>query len=165
MKPIFQSIVEKGKGDCQRACIASLFDLQLEQVPHFKLFGSEGKWFKPYRHFLLGIGYDFYGTSMGPRHSKKEDRNYKSINGFFLASVPSRTFEESGHSVIIDEEGFVVHDPNPNKRWLGVNVIETGELQHVDIIEQEREPQSCEEDPDKPTCHINEVCQICLRGK
>jgi hypothetical protein len=144
MTPVFQTIVEQGKGDCQRAAVASLFDLQLDQVPHFKLYG--GNWWKVYCHFLLGIGWEFHGTSMGDRHASEERRNYTSVNGHFLATVPSKTFPDVKHSVVIDEAGVVVHDPNPNQLWKGINVIETGELDHVDIILPENVEEKEEQD-------------------
>lgn len=135
MIQVYQSICDAGRGDCQRAAVASLFDLELEQVPHFRLY-KDGQWFLVYYHFLMGIGYEFHGTSMAERHRDPARRNYDSIDGFFLATVPSRTIDGARHSVIINEKGMVVHDPNPNKRWLGINVIESGELIHVDIIEK-----------------------------
>lgn len=142
MTPVFQSIVDQGRGDCQRAAIASLFDLKLEQVPHFKLFGPD--WWRVYYYFLMGIGYEFHGTSMGDRHRDK--RNYDSVNGFFLATVPSRSYEGVRHSVIIDEKGVIVHDPNPNGLWQGVNVVESGDLVHVDIIERMDQDKKADED-------------------
>jgi hypothetical protein len=141
MTPVFQSTVDKGKGDCQRAAVASLFDLELEQVPHFRLYSSD-TWWRVYYYFLIGIGYKFHGTSMAERHRDIGRRNYESVNGLFLATVPSRTIDGILHNVLIDEMGVVVHDPNPNKRWFGINVIESGELIHVDIIERVEKDES-----------------------
>ena len=45
-----------------------------------------------------------------------------------IASVPSHSFEGLGHSVVMDINGLVVHDPNPNKAWEGINVLGTGDL-------------------------------------
>lgn len=36
-------------------------------------------------------------------------------NGYFYATVPSQTFPDVSHAVIIDTELKVVHDPNPNQ--------------------------------------------------
>lgn len=148
MTPVFQACVDKGRGDCQRAAVASLFDLELEQVPHFRLYSSDD-WWRVYFYFLMGIGYEFHGTSMAERH--KGERNYSSVDGFFLATVPSRTIDGSRHSVLIDENGVVIHDPNPNKRWLGINVVETGELIHVDIIERINEAKHYEQSSNIPS--------------
>ena len=147
---VFQACVDKGKGDCQRAALASLFDLQLDQVPHFRLYSSD-TWWRVYFYFLMGIGSEFHGTSMAERHRDTEKRNYKSVDGFFLATVPSRTIDGSRHNVLIDENGVVVHDPNPNKRWLGINVVDTGELIHVDIIEKIEEAKHYEQSSNIPS--------------
>lgn len=43
MKPVYQTIIDKEIGDCQRAAAASLFELKIEQVPHFILFNEKWK--------------------------------------------------------------------------------------------------------------------------
>ena len=35
MKKVFQTIVDKRHGNCMQAAVASLFDLELEEVPNF----------------------------------------------------------------------------------------------------------------------------------
>ena len=75
---------------------------------------------------MLSVGWQYEGQAkLTSRVLLEED----SINGFFEAAVPSRTFEGKSHAVTINIKGMVVHDPNPNKLWLGVNVVESGELQ------------------------------------
>lgn len=115
MTPINQSIVDKGDGDCFRAAVASVLDLSLEQVPHFIRYGED--WFKMYWHFIKYFGWDYAGNcSPGAKRGiKPED----SLNGYFLATVPSATFEGVTHSVIMDIHGIIVHDPNPNKYYQG----------------------------------------------
>ena len=48
MKPIFQTITHDNRGDCHRAAVASIFDLEIEQVPHFRLFDDD-TWGVPVR--------------------------------------------------------------------------------------------------------------------
>ena len=50
------------------------------------------------------------------------------INGFIDATVNSKTFEGTTHAVITDLNGVVVHDPNPNQLWMGINIWDTGDL-------------------------------------
>jgi len=133
MKPVFQSSTDPERGDCQRAAIASLFDLELEQVPNFRLF-PDSNWHKVYWHFLLSLGWEYNGCASASRHI--EFLNYENINGFYYAVVKSRTNPGRFHSVIIDSAGVVAHDPNPSQSFLGVNVIQTGELEVVHIIER-----------------------------
>ena len=130
MKRVDQSILDKKVGDCTRACVASLLDLPLDAVPHFMRFG-EDVWFKVLNNFLWALDYEFLGTGypIGPDglkgHVLAESSNVK---GYVIASVPSKTFEGVGHNVIMNLEGVIEHDPNPNKRWQDINVLESGDL-------------------------------------
>ncbi|KAA0888741.1 hypothetical protein [Oryzomonas rubra] len=138
MTPVNQEIVDHGKGDCQRAAIASLFDLDIDQVPNFRKYPDKG-WFNVLWHFLHGIGYEYLGCPSTPSKAKRPDGTWvytrapeldpaDSINGYFYGVVPSKTFKDTTHAVVIDCNGLVVHDPNPNKRWQGMNVLESGDL-------------------------------------
>ena len=126
MKPVNQTIVSVEDGDCTRACLASILDLPIDAVPHFVRFGAG--WFRIFSHFLMSLDYEFLGTGW----VKSKDRPHghilsrsKNIKGYVIASVPSKTFPNVGHSVIINLKGLVVHDPNPNKRWEGINVLKS----------------------------------------
>lgn len=133
MTPIDQTVVEKEKGNCMQAVAASLLNLELEQVPHFRLYDTEsnrgkihGSWFNVFVHFFRSMGYEF---EYYLREWKKEElKEEHSINGYFYAGVESKTFENVKHAVIINLDGVVVHDPNPNKAWLNINVLESKEL-------------------------------------
>jgi hypothetical protein len=137
MKPVMQSIVCEGEGDCMRAVIASLFDFDLDMVPHFIKYQSPHQYFQIFWDWLHSIGWDYNGCgyphsslkaiSCGvPNTPKPED----SVNGYFYGCVPSRTFDGITHAIVIDTQGLVVHDPNPNKLWEGVNVIQSGDLKY-----------------------------------
>ena len=136
-----QTIVDKITGDCTRACIASMLDLEIDAVPHFARFEDKrfrsDMWFRVMTSFLKEFGYKYFGTGW----VLSEDRPHgqilnesPNINGFVMATVQSRTFEGVGHSVVMNLEGLVVHDPNPNRLWQGINVIETKDLQHWMMI-------------------------------
>ena len=135
MKPVFQTMTHDNRGDCHRAAVASIFDLEIEQVPHFRLFDDD-TWGDVFYFFLWSIGYELMGTA----YLTTEDRPhcYADINGYYLATVPSKTFPDKTHAVIINRQGMVAHDPNPNKKWLGVNVVESGELLHWSMIERRK---------------------------
>ena len=126
MIKIDQTCVDSGKGNCQQAVVASILGLDLSQVPNFILY-ADNEWWNVYYYFMFSVGWQYEGQS---KPSKSRGlREEDSINGFFEAAVPSRTFKGKSHAVIINTEGMVIHDPNPNKLWLGVNVLESGELQ------------------------------------
>ena len=131
MKKVDQIFTTKGRGDCQRAVIASLFELELIQVPHFLLF-DENVWLNVYCMFIKGMGYEFEGTGYLDTDTLKFQ---ETIGGGISASVPSKNLGKGySHAVIVNTEGLVIHDPHPSKNYQGVNVIETGELQNWDMI-------------------------------
>lgn len=123
MKKLYQTVVDPDKGDCMRAALASMFELDITQVPNFLLFG-ESEWFQVYWHFLLGIGYEYQGEMKPSQPIGKHDM----INDCINASVCSRTFEGKYHEVLIDHTGLVIHDPNPNGLWLNESTIKSGDL-------------------------------------
>jgi hypothetical protein len=137
MKKVFQTVVDRGKGNCMQAALASLFDLELEQVPNFADYGlTDGKWFHPFWDFILSQGYEYSGTLYNVKDSlvrgniewyekvKDTDRfselkDLDGINGLFYAAVYSPKFFDANdktpatHAVLIDKEFNIVHDPNP----------------------------------------------------
>lgn len=138
MKKVDQSIIDQGYGDCTRACIASLLELELDAVPNFIRFGT--RYARTMWAFLKSLDYHPIGTGF-PQGLEYPNGNVlretPNIDGFVMASVPSKIFENTGHSVIIDLNGLVVHDPNPNKAWQDINVMESGDLQHWMMIEKQ----------------------------
>ena len=124
MRKVDQQIVCPETGDCARAVVASLLGLDLDQVPNFRRF-PEDEWFNVFWYFLYSLGWEYVGEAKPSKYVLLEE---DSIDGFFDATVASKTFPEQKHAVILDMTGTVVHDPNPNKLWLGENVVESGEL-------------------------------------
>ena len=122
MIKVFQTVVDKDKGNCMQAAIASMFELDLSQVPNFILF-EQTKWFDALYHFLRGLGYEFKGTMRKGRPITDDDL----INGCVYAYVDSRTCKDATHAVLVNAEGVVIHDPNPNERWLGDNALTSSE--------------------------------------
>jgi len=154
MKKVYQTIIDQNKGNCMQAAIASLFDLELEEVPDFKQFGAE--WHEPFLDFINSQGYKFLGTMYnhnrmkleeGPEYIVKgknrlptlKDEKYKGVNGFFYAAVFSPKYYERGdkspttHAVLIDNNCNIVHDPNPENQELE-GYPETDFLGHNGIL-------------------------------
>ena len=138
MKKIFQQEYSLTRGDCQRACVASVFELEIEQVPHFRLYDDNAKvfdcnlWWSVYCGFIWSMGWEVLGTG-SPDKNKLSDHT---INGLILACVPIQDGNRPPHAVIIDSKGVVVHDPDKQQFWLGQNVLESGDLDSWDIIKK-----------------------------
>lgn len=131
MKAIDQTLVCKGKGTCMQAVLASLFETDLDKTINIMDF-LESNWYIPFMRWLeSSTKYEYCGVVNA--HDEKELtldalQSMYAVNGFFFGVVPSKNFEGVTHAVILDRLGCVVHDPDPSKKWLGINTVETREL-------------------------------------
>jgi hypothetical protein len=152
MKKVFQTINEKGNGNCLSACLATLLGMELKDVPHL----DSKNWYKSMRKFLNDNGYilegclrnsnytafkNFNTSNPLQKHLKNELKDTEGINGLFIAGVLSPKFynKDSGefpiHAVIVNRNAVVVHDPKeeylrimvdniyPEKQILGSNGV------------------------------------------
>ena len=93
MTPILQT--EFGpQGNCFRACVASILDVPLEEVPDLR---GDRMWGPKLREWLAGRGWCCEFREETPA-------------GWSIASV--RLMDGSIHAVVC-QDGDVVHDPNP----------------------------------------------------
>lgn len=126
MTKVFQTVIDKGIGNCTQAVIASLFDLPLEEVPNFIEY--KGEWSMKLWKFFEERDYDCTWFNPNSRGSKEDKFTLEEllevdggVDGYWYASVNSRSLGEGvTHAVIIDKTGTVVHDPNPNQKCIGL---------------------------------------------
>ena len=115
MKPVKQTILSDPpndiRGNCFSACLASLLDLSIEDVPYFAILG-EG-WFAVFLDFLTANGYVFEGTPNFGDWVK----TYEGIDGFFIVGGESPRGIRNGHSVIY-KDGNPYFDPHPSNDFL-----------------------------------------------
>jgi len=110
-----------------QATVASLLELELNDVPNFKEM-PEDKWGGEFINFFDKHGYEYHGEVSYEANNNDHLIEENSIHGFFYTKVPSKTFHDVSHAVIINVKGLVVHDPNPNKRYQWENVLNTGNV-------------------------------------
>jgi hypothetical protein len=125
MRPVYQTITkldpENGQwGDCLRACIASLFEMDIEGVPHFcdERAYPEGhypavqEWLK--RRDLTMIAYPVPADKM---EEHGEAMRALGVDCFYLVGGRSGL---SNH-VVVAQYGACVHDPYPklDSPWHG----------------------------------------------
>jgi len=154
MKKILQTVVDKGKGNCMQAAVASLFEKELEEVPNFKEFDGreDTNGHMELYKYMKKFGY-YYSTRRVQKHNFELKKDFPptdeeleftkkcdgGVNGYFYASVPSQTFDDVNHAVIVDTELNIVHDPNPNQRALKlgpkdvIDVISCNDHWHIDL--------------------------------
>lgn len=120
MKKVYQTIIDKDHGNCMQAAIASLLGKDLVEVPNF--IESE-KGTRRYEDTMMGYlhkvcGYDACTVNKYHHETteflKKVARFDGGVGGYFYATVPSQTFPDCMHAVIVDMDLNIVHDPNPN---------------------------------------------------
>lgn len=106
--------IKGSNGDCFRACIASILEVPIEQVPHFfnnNVSAEEG--IRATREWLKSMGYGYEEFAMdgtSPFSELKEFCNaHLSADQYFvLIGTSIRGFN---HAVIL-KDGEIVHDPS-----------------------------------------------------
>jgi hypothetical protein len=124
MIPVYQNNNSKEEGDCMAACIASLLEIELDDVPNFaEIYNKEkgADWYIEYVNFLskydlypLTFNYDLY--QWGHFHG-----------GYVILSVDSPNIENVQHAVI-GQNGKVVHDPRKGGKPVDMNRINQVEI-------------------------------------
>jgi len=110
MTPVKQTIESnkqlKIKGNCLQACVASLLDLPLEQVPHFVSF-SDDEWVNIFLDFIYAKGYICEGYAP---FSEINNESLKSgVDDFFI--VTGQSPRGIKHAVIYKKDQMF-HDPH-----------------------------------------------------
>jgi len=93
-----------------------LFGLELAQVPHFRLFPDD-KWWGIFCGFIWGLGYEVANVHTDFINVKP------TVENLLLADITS-DYKNFSHSLIINTDGIVVHDPLPVSPNNGRNVID-----------------------------------------
>lgn len=106
-------------GNCVQAAVAALFELELDQVPHFVTTpGDEGEWWEAMRWWARERGSDFAYVAAGPGVLRSDaieisgERRRWPADGIVIAAGESPR-GPWGHVVLVDRDGNVVHDPHP----------------------------------------------------
>lgn len=111
MTPQFQRIVDKDRGDCNQACVATITDIPLGDIPNGD--GHRLGYYGALQDFLDGHGWVY--IEVGPVLYWWLFHPLRNVP--VIASVPSQMFEDRMHAVVacVDDDGelVVLHDPNP----------------------------------------------------
>ena len=121
MRRVWQTVIDTERGDCERACVATILGLDIEEVPNFsapEVRADHTRWL---RTWLQSRG---YGLIEPKRDAGPTAYTYTGLEGLVaLATVPSQRFPGCRHAVVVGWrpdpvfpdalECYVVHDPNP----------------------------------------------------
>jgi hypothetical protein len=125
--PVVQSIVGDGQdgrpmGDCLRACVASIFELRLVDVPHF---AAEPNWFLALQRWLAPLGLVSEHASYSEPSSEPVPAGVAWPSGWWIATVDSENLPGHTHAVVMrgyyttagsDAMHEVAWDPSPRPR-------------------------------------------------
>lgn len=101
-------------GDCMRASIASLLELQYEEVPHFYTVDSTEVFDKNIRKFLKSKGFAL--LTVWPVDFKNESHAVHGQTGIHHI-ISGNTIRGTYHATV-GLDGVVVHDPHESKDGL-----------------------------------------------
>ncbi len=131
MKKIDQTLICGDKGNCMQATLSTLFGKELSETINVMDY-CQNSWFDALLEWLdKSTDYIYSGVVNAHEDSAETIKALQSIyaiNGLFYGAVKSKNFKGETHAVIIDRNGVVIHDPNPDRKWLGVNAARNNEL-------------------------------------
>lgn len=120
MIKVEQQEVSPKTGDCMRASIASVLEVDIQTVPHItRIHSSKAQWFSVMYYFMIAHEYMYCGHWY-PKQGKRKLLKKESFDGYYMAIVNSKTYPpEDGitHRVVMGSDYRVAHDPHPNKAW------------------------------------------------
>lgn len=134
----YQEVVDADRGDCLRACVCSLLNLSISEIPNYF---DAPNFHEAFMKSLSDNGYSLITHLWNPNNwylthpngsCFEENRyikeyslealgSYQGVDGYFIGAVISPNNFSWGlgpldhtHAVIIDKDFDIVHDPNPN---------------------------------------------------
>lgn len=111
MKPVNQIILDDILGDCFRACVASIFEMPIKEVPNFWEQTQDAETF-------WKLNDDWIAKNKGCRcinfSFKETDRHL--IDGVLCIAIAESPRGKCGHAVVWQDG--VIHDPHPSKAGL-----------------------------------------------
>lgn len=119
MRPVDQTTYGIHDGNCFSACLASILEVAIEDVPRFL-----GPYWDDFLPWLADRGLSASLYRRGDRAPR----------GFSIAGGPSRRFAGRMHACVA-YDGIVVHDPHPSRDGLPSGVTE-----YVVLHGRRREP-------------------------
>ena len=118
MKPVNQTKMTPPEGDCFAACVASILELPLNEVPNYS---QGGEWWVEWNRWLSLRGLYII------EFADKEGKGREYLQGFHI--ITGKSYSGDWNHSVVGYCGKIVHDPNPKKKgirshqWYGVSVV------------------------------------------
>ena len=115
MKPVMQKVFDPKKGDCFRACIASIFEFPIDKIPNFwEQTQKPSEFWKLYDKWLEE---KFRVRTVSLEYSKGLTDDLRRILCVAIGDSPRGV--NRGHAVVW--KGKIIHDPFPDGKGLKGN--------------------------------------------
>lgn len=117
MIPVYQTKFSSADGsthgNCLAACVASIFEIPIDQVPAWEEMGEE--WSDSFLQFIEESGYEYEGSYVVNGGTWGDMLQWSAgVDGYFIVGGKSpRSYVQRGHAVIY-RNGEMVHDPHPS---------------------------------------------------
>ncbi len=119
MIPVNQTITNFRNGNCIQACVASIFELELNEVPNFMEYGID-------RFDMIIIEFcnrfGLYPMDLEIKDNEKGKNILKGLYSIGIGLSPRGNLEDQHHGVVC-YEGKIIHDPFENMVGLYNNKI------------------------------------------
>lgn len=117
MIPVDQDKFGWPDGNCFDACVASILELRLDEVPHFNSRGEQ--WYQYLTEWLAERGLEPRFYEYDPRDPKR----YSPPGYTIVGGVSPRHAGQRRLHACVARDGALVHDPNPARHGL-LNVLD-----------------------------------------
>lgn len=113
MKPVDQTTFGHPGGNCYSACVASLLELPIEDVPYF-MGEPANEWSKRLDEWLAPRGFYALHYEINPENRAYYDREKLWPKGFYILGGKS----PRGDHAVVARGRDMVHDPHPSRAGL-----------------------------------------------
>lgn len=104
MKRVKQTIIDFEKGDCFRACVASIFELPIGSVPNFMMDGKE-----KFSHHL-----ESWCNRLGLKAIDITTDDLSVINECYVIAGGASPRNKNFNHAVVWLNGKIIHDPHPS---------------------------------------------------
>ncbi len=108
MKPVNQTKMTPPDGNCFAACVASILELPLKEVPNY--ITTEGTWWGKWNKWLKPRGLYLLEVAKGNPETEEFVKGYHIITG--------SSFSGDWNHSVVGFNGEIVHDPSPKRLGL-----------------------------------------------
>ena len=117
MKQVFQTRTGLG-GNCFQACIASIFEMDLDDVPDFmniKDPSSIPLWYDPLNRWLYKYGLAYIELVL-PAHALVQKWTFQGVHIKICKSFNANAIENGYDHAVVGFQDTIIHDPDPSNQ-------------------------------------------------